>query len=131
MIVFVLQNIEVKDYCAIYECIEKIEDDNFKYMWQPIIKTCLCFKNYEEEVENLFSDPEYTKIDQANRDCSLLEEKKKANKCKTKHGPTIKDQLKNLTYDDENDKLSKWMINDKLSSTLLAKYVDFDRTYVK
>ena len=104
MIVFLLQNIEVKDYCAIYDC---IEGDNFEYNWQPIIKTCLCFKNFEEEVENLFSDPEYTKIDQANRDCSLLEEKKKANKCETKHGLTIKYQLKNLTYDDENDKLSK------------------------
>ena len=104
MIVFVFQNIEVKDYCAIYDC---IEGDYFKYKWQPIIKTCLCFKNYEEEVEKLFSKPEYPKIDKANRDCSLLEEKKKAMKCETKHGPTIKYQLKNLTYDDENDKLSK------------------------
>ena len=107
MIVFVLQNIEVKDYCAIYDCIEKKEDYNSKYEWQPIIKTCLCFKNYEEEVENLFSNPEYPKIDQANRDCSLLEEKKKAKKCETKQGPTLRYQLKNLTYDDENDKLSK------------------------
>ena len=106
-IVFVLQNIEVKDYCAIYECMDVFKDSDIIYEWQPIIKTCLCFKNFEEEVENLFSNPEYPKIDQANRDCSLLEEIKKAKKCETKHGPTIKYQLKNLTYDDENDKLSK------------------------
>ena len=100
-----LQNIEVNDYCAIYDCIDYFEDKNWTYKWQPIIKACLCFKDYEAEVETLFSDPDFPNIDKANRNCSHLPLKNDAKECKLKNVYSSWFKFKNLRY--ENDNLGK------------------------